>query len=68
MEQLETNHLFPSVQVNWRNILRFLKTKQSLPSLVVLSNHLVYVVFFNPYQGINDFAFFLPTSKSLCGA
>ena len=42
-------------QVNWRNILRFLKTKHSLPSpFVILSNHSVYVVFLDPHQGIND--------------
>ena len=35
---------------------------------VVLSNHSVYVVFLDPHQGIDDFAFFLPTFKSLCGA
>ena len=46
-------------QVNWRNILRFLKTKHSLPSpFVVLSNHSVYVVFLDPHQGIDDFAYF----------
>jgi hypothetical protein len=56
-------------QVNWRNILGFLKTKHTLPPpCMVLSNHSVYVVFLDPHQGINDFAFFLPTSKSLCGA
>ena len=34
----------------------FLKTKHSLPySFVVLSNHSVYMVFLDPYQGINDF-------------
>ena len=34
-------------QFNWRNILRFMKTKHSLPSpFVVLSNHSIYVVFF----------------------
>jgi hypothetical protein len=32
---------------------------------MVLSNHSVYVVFLDPYQGIDDFAFFLPTSKKL---
>ena len=33
-------------QVNWRNFLRFLKTKHSLPSpFVVLSNHSIYVIF-----------------------
>ena len=48
---------------------KILKTKYSLPSpFVVLSNYSVYVVFLDPHQGINDFAFFLPTSKSLCGA
>ena len=26
------------------------------------------MVFLDPHQGIDDFAFFLPTSKSLCGA
>jgi len=35
---------------------------------VVLSNHSVYMVFLDPHQGIDVFAFFLPTSKSLCGA
>ena len=56
-------------QVNWRNILGFFKTKHNLSSpFVVLSNHSVYVVFLDPHQGIDDFAFFLPTSKSLCGA
>ena len=35
---------------------------------MVLSNHSIYVVFLDPHQGMNDFAFFLPTSKSLCGA
>jgi hypothetical protein len=50
-------------------ILRFLKTKHSLPSpFVVLSNHSVYAVFLDPHQGINDFAFFLATSKGLYGA
>ena len=55
--------------VNGSRVLRFLKTKQSLPSpFVVLLNHSVYVVFLDPHQGIDDFAFFLPTSKSLCGS
>ena len=35
---------------------------------VVLTNHSVYVVFLDPHQGIDDCAFFLPTSKRLCGA
>ena len=49
--------------------LRFLKEKHSLPStFVVLSNQFVYVVLLDPHQGIDDLAFFLPTSKSLCGA
>ena len=49
--------------------LRFFKTKHSLPSpFVALSNHSVYVVFLDPYQVIDDFAFFVPTSKGLCGA
>ena len=49
--------------------LRFLKTKHSLPSpFMVLSNHSVYMVFLDTHQGIDDFAFFLSTSKSLCGA
>ena len=49
--------------------LRFFKTKHSLPSpFVVFSNHSVYLVFLDPYQGNDNFAFFLPTSKSLCGA
>jgi hypothetical protein len=57
---------FSFSQVNWRNVLRVLKTKHSLPSpLVVLSNHSIYVVFLDPHQGIDDFAFFLPTSKKL---
>ena len=48
---------------------KILKTKHSLPSpFMVLSNHSVYVVFLDPHQGIDDFAFFLSTSKSLCGA
>ena len=56
-------------QVNWRNIFGFLKTKHGLPSpFVVLSNHFVFVVFLDPHQGIDDFAFFLSTSKNLCGA
>jgi hypothetical protein len=43
-------------QVNWRNILEFLKTKHSLPSpFVVLSNHSIYVVFLDPHQGITLF-------------
>ena len=46
-------------QVNWKNILRFLKTKHSLPSpFVVLSNHSIYVVCLDPHQGIYAFAFF----------
>ena len=45
------------------------ENKHSLPSpFVVLSNHSVYVVFLDPHQGIDDFALFLPTSKSLWGA
>ena len=60
---------FSFSQVNWRNVLRFLKTKHSLPSpFVVLSNHSIYVVFLDPHQGINDFTFFLSISKGLCGA
>jgi hypothetical protein len=48
---------------------RILKTKHSLLSpFVVLSNHLIYVVFLDPHQGIDSFAFLLPTSKILCGA
>jgi hypothetical protein len=48
---------------------KILKTKHSLPSpLVVLSNHSVHVVFFDPHQGIDVLAFFLITSKNLCGA
>jgi hypothetical protein len=43
-----------------------------LPSpFVALLNNSIYVVFLDPHQGIDDFddfAFFLPTSKSLCGA
>ena len=46
-----------------------MKTKHSLPSpFVVLSNLSVYMVFLDPHQCIDDFAFFLSTSKSLCGA
>ena len=64
MEQLETDHHLPSVKSIGENILRFLKTKHSLPSpFVVLSNHSVYMVFLDPHQGIADFAFLLPTSK-----
>jgi hypothetical protein len=66
MEQLETDHHLPSVKSIGETILRFLKTKHSLPSpLVVLSNHSAYVVFLDPHQGNDDFAFFLPSSKSL---
>ena len=69
MEQLEIDHHLPFSQVNWINILRFLKTKHCLPSpFVVLLNHSVYMVFLDPHQGNDDFAFFLPISKSLCGA
>ena len=32
---------------------------------VVLSNHSIYIVFLDPYQGIDVFAFFLPTPKKL---
>jgi hypothetical protein len=32
---------------------------------VALSNHSLYVVFLDPYQGIDVFALFLPTSKKL---
>ena len=47
---------------------KVLKTKHSLPSpFMVLSNHSIYVVCLDPHQGNDDFAFFLPTSKSLCG-
>ena len=43
-----------------------MKTKHSLPSpFVVVSNHSVYMVFLDPQQGNDDFAFFLPTSKKL---
>ena len=49
--------------------LRFLKQNIAyLLLFVVLSNHSIYVVFLDPHQGIDDYAFFLPTSKSLCGA
>ena len=66
MEQLEIDHHLPFSQVNWINILRFLKTNHSLPSpFMVLSNHFVYMVFLDPHQGNDDFAFFLPTSKKL---
>ena len=48
---------------------KILRTKHSLPSpFVVLSNHSVYVVFLDPYQGIGGFAFFIPTYKSLYGS
>ena len=48
---------------------KILKTKHSLPSpFVVLSNHSIYVVFLDLHHGIDNFAFFLLTSKSLCGA
>ena len=33
---------------------------------MVFSNHSIYVLFLDPYQGIDVLAFFLPTSKSLC--
>ena len=67
-EQLEPDLHLPSVK-SIGETLRILKTKHSLPSpFVVLSNHFVYVVFLDPHQGIDDFAFFLLTSKSLCGA
>ena len=46
-----------------------IKTKHSLPSpFVVLSNHSIYMVFLDLHQGNDDFAFFLPIFKSLCGA
>ena len=68
MEQLETDHHLPSVK-SIGETFKIFKTKHSIPSpFVVLSNHSVYVVFLDPHQVINDFAFFLPTSKSLCGA
>ena len=68
MEQLETDHHLPSVK-SIGETFKILKTKHRLPSpFVVLSNHSIYVVFLDPHQGIDDFAFFLPTSKSLCGA
>jgi hypothetical protein len=48
---------------------KILKTKHTLPSpFAVLSNHSVCVVFLDPHQGIDDFIFFWPTSKGLCGA
>ena len=69
MEQLETYHHLTLVKSIGETFLRFLKAKHSLPShFVALSNHSLYVVFFNPYQGIDVFAFFLPISKGLCGA
>jgi hypothetical protein len=44
---------------------RILKTKHSIPSpFVLLSNYSIYMAFLDPYQGIDNFAFFLPTSKS----
>ena len=66
MKQLEIDHPLLFSQVNWRNILRFVKTKQNIAYFllfVVLSNHSVYMVFLDPHQGNDDFAFFLPTSK-----
>jgi hypothetical protein len=48
---------------------KILKTKHSFPSpFVVHPNHSIYIVFLDPHQGIDSFAFFLPTSKGLCGA
>jgi hypothetical protein len=44
---------------------KILKTKHSLPSpFAVLLKSLIYMVFLDPHQGINDIAFFLPSSKS----
>jgi hypothetical protein len=64
MEHLETYHHLPSIKTI-EETFKILKTKHSLPSpFVVLSNHSVYVVFLDPHQGIDDCAFFLPTSKS----
>jgi hypothetical protein len=45
-----------------------LETDHYLPlvkSIVVLSIHSIYVVFLDPHQGVDDFAFSLPTSKKL---
>ena len=56
-------------QVNWRNILRFLKTKHSLPSPFcgTLKSLCIYGIFgSSPRHQWR--AFFLPPSKSLYGA
>jgi hypothetical protein len=56
-------------QVNWRNILRF--SKQNIAYFLlpmVFTNHSIYMIFVDPYQGIDVFAFFSPTTKGLCGA
>ena len=45
---------------------KILKTKHSLPSpFVVLSSHSLCVVFVDPHQVIDNFAFFLSTSEKL---
>ena len=68
MEQLETDHHLRSVK-SIGETFKIFETKHSLPSpFVELSNHFVFVVFLDPHQGIDDFAFFLSTSKNLCGA
>ena len=64
MEQLKIDHHLSSV----KSIGEIKKNITYLVLFVVLSNHSVYVVFLDPHQGINDFAFFFPTSKSLYGA
>jgi hypothetical protein len=47
-----------------------LKKNKNIAYLLLLYTlkSLIYLVFLDPYQGINDIAFFLPTSKSLCGS
>ena len=58
MEQLETYHHLSSVK-SIGETFKIFENKTYLPSpFVVLSNHFVYMVFLDPHQGIDDFAYF----------
>ena len=65
MEQLETDRHLPSAKSIGETFKIFEnKNIAYLLLFVVLSNHSVYVIFLNPHQGIDECAFFLPTSKA----
>jgi hypothetical protein len=68
-EQNSVKHItFILLVKSTREIVEILKKNKNIAYLLLLQYSQITDIsrIFYPYQGINDIAFFLPTSKSLC--